>query len=295
MVKLLLSSGLLLLIAVGVVGLKKKNASEEAFQPSAIVKTLGETTPTNLINRITISGQSIVLKEYDLTGDRQVFVYGVIDETNSPQIAQQILALGKDPKPMTIVINSPGGSVIDGAEIISAMEAAKGPVNTLCVQICASMAAMIHQYGTNRLMLDRSLVMFHPATGGVQGEVDKMYSRLGALKDFIGEMEQNVARRSKMNYDDYKNKSGIELWLSAKNAAKANVADSVVYVRGSSASKLFQNLGTMRNNSLSKRIPFVLIGNTVTSTDGKFYWVSAEAYRMMFGDTNVSVPQEVKR
>src|SRR5258706_433270 len=156
MVKLLVSSGLILLIAAGIVGLKKDSASEEVFKPSTIAVQDNILRPdtANTLVHMEPARSSIVLKEHDLTGDRQVYIYGVIDETNSPQIAQQILTLGKDAKPMTLVINSPGGSVIDGAEIISAIEAAKGPVNTLCVQICASMAAMIHQYGAQRLMLD---------------------------------------------------------------------------------------------------------------------------------------------
>ena len=93
-----------------------------------------------------------------------------------------ILTLGSSPEPMYVFIDSPGGSVLSGAQIISAIQAAKGPVNTLCVGICASMAAMIHQFGTNRLVLDRSFLMFHPASGGAEGEVDKMYSRLTTIR-----------------------------------------------------------------------------------------------------------------
>lgn len=300
MIKLLLSSGLILLIAAGTIGLRKK-ITDDKFESSTITQTLdnSHTTAapgTDATGNIVRVGpvKSIVLKEHDLGGSRQVYVYGVIDEMNSPVIAQRILELGKDDKPIDLIINSPGGSVIDGAEIISAMEASKAPINTICVQICASMAAMIHQYGTNRLMIDRSLIMFHPASGGLQGEVDKMYSRLSTLRDYIGEMELNVAKRSKMSYNDYKFKSGVELWLAAKSAKEANVADNVVYVRGSSASKLYKMLGDMRNGALNRRLPFVITGNTVTSKDGKLYWMSVEAFKMIYGES-FGIPQEVTR
>lgn len=185
------------------------------------------------------SGSKFKLKELNLSNNRQVYVYGIIDSGNSSLIAKQILYLGKSPEPLTVIINSPGGSVVDGAEIISAMEAAKGPVNTLCVELCASMAAMIHQYGTNRLMINRALVMFHPASGGLEGEVDKMSSRLGTLKRYIGKMEANVAKRAKISYDEYKRLSGVELWLDAEDAVNQGFADSIVFVRGADAEKLY--------------------------------------------------------
>lgn len=294
MIKLLVTSGLILLIAAGTLGIKKKVATTEAetFQPTSIVKTIEDTTVgVVLIDKTTStpSPKSIVLKEQDLSGDRQVFITGVIDENNSPEIAKQLLDMGKDSKPITIIINSPGGSVIDGAEIISAMQAAKGPVNTICVEICASMAAMIHQYGTNRLMIDRSLVMFHPASGGVEGEVDKSFSRLSALREYIGEMELNVAKRSNISYDAYKAHSGVEWWLSAQNAVKVNIADSIVYVRGSNASKLYQGTAAMRSYYRTK-LPF----NSI-KTNGRFYWISESAYNLLYGNGNFGISKEVTR
>jgi len=248
--------------------------------------TLAGTTATPTVANKAIKVKATTLKELNLDDSRQVYVYGVIDETTAPTVAQQILELGKDPSPINILINSPGGSVLDGAEIISAMQAAKGPVNTVCVQICASMAAMIHSYGTKRLMIDRSLVMFHPATGGVEGEVDKMYSRLGSLKDYIGDMELNAANRAGMDYHDYKAHSGIEMWLSARDAIKGGFADEIVFVRGSSGAKLFTNsASTMKY--VNKRLPFVMFPNgTFTQpNNGKFYWISPQAYHMLYGDT----------
>lgn len=252
---------------------------------TAATGTTGGTATTQAALKVVASPKPTVLKELNLSDSRQVYIYGVIDENNSPSIAQQILQLGKDASPINILINSPGGSVLDGAEIISAMQAAKGPVNTVCVQICASMAAMIHSYGSKRLMIDRSLIMFHPATGGVEGEVDKMYSRLGTLKEYIGEMELNAANRAGMSYQDYKFHSGIEMWLPARKAVAGGYADDVVFVRGSESAKLFLNVqNTMRY--VNRRLPFVMFpnGSFTQPTNGKFYWISPEAYNMLYGN-----------
>lgn len=208
-------------------------------------------------------------------GDKLVYIYGVIDEDSAVYATEQLLELGVDSKPITILINSPGGSVIAGASIISAIQAARGPVNTVCVQICASMAAMIHQYGTNRLMLDRSIIMFHPASGGADGEVDKVASRINLYKEVISEMEQNVATRSRMTYSEYKFKSGTELWLTAKSAYSAHVADSIVVIRGASAGKLFpQPRGIFGKVNTP---PFTVPTNTINKD---LYWISSEAVNL---------------
>ena len=175
-----------------------------------------------VLNPPILKDKSLEKTKYKLSGldlnNRVVYIYGEINEASAPLVAEQILKFSESSEPMYIFIDSPGGSVISGAAIISAMEAAKGPVNTVCIQLCASMAAMIHQYGTNRLMLNRAFLMFHPASGGVEGEVDKAFSRLSTMRRFIGKMEENVASRSKISYEEYKRKSGVELWIDSEDA-----------------------------------------------------------------------------
>ena len=185
-------------------------------------KVVGSNLPKQEDKSLEKSGYKV--SQLDLNS-RIVYIYGEINESTAPIAAQEILKLTSSAEPIYILINSPGGSVLDGAMIISAIEAAKGPVNTICIELCASMAAMIHQYGTNRLVLNRSFLMFHPASGGVEGEVDKSFSRLSSMRRFIGKMEENVALRSKLSYDDYKRKSGVELWLDAEDALNNKFAD----------------------------------------------------------------------
>lgn len=241
--------------------------------PKLAEKTIEATTSTTVTNKV--PSKELKLRELNLSSGREVYVMGVIEE-NASEVAKRILTLGKSSEPITIIINSPGGSVIDGAEIISAMEAAKGPVNTVCVELCASMAAMIHQYGTNRLMVNRSIIMFHPASGGADGEIDKMYSRLSVLKRYVGKMELNVAKRAHISYDQYKFLSGVELWLDAEDAVSNGFADQIVFVRGSDSSKLYPTLvpeDLKTNTSVPKVSPVNPITLPVFSPlNPKLYW-----------------------
>lgn len=164
--------------------------------------------------------------------DRVLFINGSIgmDEGNGDELVQSIYKMGMSNDPLYIKLDSPGGSVLTGSAIITAVESARGPVYTICDQICASMAAMIFEYGTKRYMTDRSFVMFHPASGAAEGEIDKMLSRLLSISHYIGRMEAYIANRANISYDTYKSLASRELWLDSEDAVDRHFADEIVSV-----------------------------------------------------------------
>ena len=95
-------------------------------------KTL--TTSNLAIFKPELDNKTYKMEKLDLSQvdkDRIVYLYGEINGDNGPNVAKQILKLASSPKPIYIFINSPGGSVLAGSKIVSAIQAAKGPVNTV--------------------------------------------------------------------------------------------------------------------------------------------------------------------
>lgn len=158
----------------------------------------------------------------------------VIDEQISmlsERFADEILELGDDKEPIVILIDSPGGSVFSGEKIISAMEAVKSEVYTVCVGMCASMAAIIHQYGTKRLATDRSVLMFHDAAGMISGRVGEMLSLLNMIKRKIEKSNHYIANRSKMSYDELVRLGANNLWVDAEDAMEKGFVDGLVRIK----------------------------------------------------------------
>jgi len=238
---------LILLLTIFVHKAKPKNGEKEQ-QVTNLPEQQGES-----FDRSTLK-----LSQLDLN-DRIVYIYGEINESNGPNIAQEILSLADSPKPMFILLNSPGGSIFYGNAIVSAIQSAKGPVNTVCVQICASMAAMIHQYGTNRYVINRSILMFHPASGGGSGgdgDVDKSVADANFIQRFIAKMEENAANRAKLTFLEYKFYSGTDLWVDSEDALNRHFADKVVFVRGSDSDKLVHFVASEKPENKKKVIPY---------------------------------------
>lgn len=109
-----------------------------------------------------------------LLKDRIIFLQGKIDDAVANSIVGQLLFLAAEDSeaPISMYINSPGGSITAGLAIYDTMNYIKPPVQTICVGIAASMAAVLLSSGAkgHRYALPNSEVMIHQPLGGAQGQ-----------------------------------------------------------------------------------------------------------------------------
>lgn len=199
-----------------IVGKTGDTSVKTVLQPS--VEIADKTLPTQGIKKI---------KPLKINGDHTVLVFDEIG-SNAASIANKISALSNSSEPTIVLINSPGGSVLDGALVNSAIEASKTPVYTVCLQLCASMAAHIHKSGSKRFMVDRSILMFHPASGGVQGTTYQMEARLSTLKRYVDKMNATAAFKAGLPLDKFLQMQSGELWIDAEDSVNQKFADGLV-------------------------------------------------------------------
>lgn len=100
-----------------------------------------------------------------LLNDRIVFIGEPITDTIASLVVAQLLYLeSQDPeKEISLYINSPGGSISAGMAIYDTMNYIKCPVSTICIGMCASMAAVLLACGDKgrRIALPHSKIMIH--------------------------------------------------------------------------------------------------------------------------------------
>lgn len=170
------------------------------------------------------------IKTLTLNKNRTILIQEIITD-ESERFADRILELGDDKEPIVILIDSPGGSVFSGEKIVSAMESVNSEIYTVCVGMCASMAAIIHQYGTKRLATDRSVLMFHDAAGMVGGRVSEMLSILSMIKRKIDKSNHYIANRSKMSYDELVRLESNNFWIDAEDSLEKGLVDGLVRIK----------------------------------------------------------------
>ena len=167
-----------------------------------------------------------------LLKDRIIFIGSAIDDDVSNAIIAQLLFLRAEDgtKPISIYINSPGGSVTAGLAIYDTMQFLKCPISTCCVGQASSMGAILLAAGTKgkRNALPNSSIMIHQPWGGAQGQAsdiqiqaDEIVRLKGNLLDIV--VKHTGGDRKKIEKDMDRN-----FFMSAESAKKYGIVDKVI-------------------------------------------------------------------
>lgn len=227
------------LLAVGIISLvvllPQSGLGQKQTADTTTTVTIKQSSTIPVLKPILQSETShtITIRELDTKGTSVLQLNEEVTEKSVNSLIDQIKEANRNKvKAIYLLIDSPGGSVSDGARLITVMESSHVPVYTVCTELCASMAAHILEHGKERYMIDRTKVMFHPASVSamVDGEVDKMYSRFADMKRFIDKLDMYVANRSGQKYEDYKAKTMREYWSDAEDALNDHLIDGIVTV-----------------------------------------------------------------
>ncbi|KAJ2849124.1 hypothetical protein IWW36_002864 [Coemansia brasiliensis] len=109
-----------------------------------------------------------------LLKERIIMLNGPVNDTQSSLVVAQLLFLeAEDPeKPISVYINSPGGSVTAGMAIYDTMQYIQCPISTLCTGQACSMGSLLLTAGSKgqRFSLPHSSIMVHQPSGGAEGQ-----------------------------------------------------------------------------------------------------------------------------
>lgn len=169
-----------------------------------------------------------------LLKDRIVFLGGGIDdETANTIIAQMLFLSNEDSKsPINLYINSPGGSVSAGLAIYDTMQFLRCDVNTYCVGMGASMAAVLMCGGTKgkRFMLPNSRLLLHqPLIGGVlEGPATDLSIEAQEIIRLRVRLYEIIASHSGKPLEQIERDCDRNKWLDAQEAVAYGLVDTIL-------------------------------------------------------------------
>ena len=163
--------------------------------------------------------------------DRQIFFGEEVNENTANLIVAELLYLDSiDDRDITLMINSPGGSVVDGLAVIDTMNFIKSEVSTLCCGMAASMGAVLLSNGAKekRLILPHSRVMIHQPSstfGGTFEDVKIEFEQMDRCKkDIYSILSKNVGKTmEEVEVDCNRN-----FWMIGEEAVTYGIVDKVV-------------------------------------------------------------------
>src|ERR1039457_4777 len=166
-------------------------------------------------------------------GKRIVRVEDEITSESAAAIEAQLIALDKaDPgKPILLAINSPGGEVQAGVNIIDTMDALQSPVYTVGFNMCASMAAVLLASGESghRTVFPSTNILLHElSAGGIGGKISDQETILADEKREEDKLLTLLADHSGQSKADILTFiHGRDRWVPPDQAQKYGFIDSI--------------------------------------------------------------------
>ena len=167
-----------------------------------------------------------------LLKDRIIFLGTPIDDNIANLIMAQLLHLESDDpdKDIFLYINSPGGSITSLLAIYDTMQYIKPDVNTVCMGMAASAAAVILAGGAEgkRYALPHARVMLHQPHGGAQGQATDIEIQARLIVQMREQLNQILADHTGQDLDKIAHDTERDYWMLADEAKEYGVIDGVL-------------------------------------------------------------------
>jgi len=165
---------------------------------------------------------------------RQLPVFGAVDHELAGRVISQLLALEQDDAeaPITMILNSPGGSVTDGFAIYDAMRFVKPDVHVLCVGLAASIATVILLGAPKewRLALPSTRLLIHQVyiPGVVRGQASDLEITARDLLQTRNRLNALLAAETGQPLSRIEQDTNRDYWMTASEAVEYGLLSRVI-------------------------------------------------------------------
>ena len=152
----------------------------------------------------------------------------VSPETSSSIIAQLLYLESNAPgTPINLYINSPGGYVTDGLAIYDTMQYISSPVNTICIGLAASMAAVLLAAGKERYALPHSSIMIHQPSGEAYGQTSDVLIQAKLLEKNRQTLAEILSKHTNKPLSQILTDMDRDFWMTPEDALSYNIIDNI--------------------------------------------------------------------
>jgi len=176
--------------------------------------------------------QSNSIELIELKKDNFVTLRETIDQDSSSKLLSKLNVIESKYEQIYLYINSPGGEVMAGLEIINYIKSLqqRSKIVTCIAHNAMSMAFVIFQYCSQRYILYSSTLMQHQMALGVKGKLYDINSRLSYINSLENRLNQDQALRLNMTVDNFTKLIQNDWWLYSEDIISNNAADKIVTI-----------------------------------------------------------------
>ena len=166
-----------------------------------------------------------------LLKDRIVILNGEITDNTANTVVAELLYLDSlNHDDISLYINSPGGSITAGMAIYDTMNFIKSDVSTICIGMCASMAAFLLSSGKKgkRYSLKNSEIMIHQPLGGASGQATEIKIAADRILKIRKNMNKILSLNTNKDIKTIKKDTERDNFMSSYEALSYGIIDKIL-------------------------------------------------------------------
>jgi ATP-dependent Clp protease protease subunit len=167
-----------------------------------------------------------------LLRDRIIFLGTPIEDQIANLVVAELLHLESDEpdKDISIYINSPGGSIYAGLTIYDAMQFVRPDIQTTCVGVAMSMAALLLAGGTKgkRMALPNAKILIHQLSAGFEGQATDIEIQAREIISIKRRLEEILAEHTGQPLERVSTDMERDYFLTPDEALEYGIIDRVV-------------------------------------------------------------------
>jgi len=165
--------------------------------------------------------------------ERRILFLGeeVSHESSNLLVKQLLLLEERDAEtPITLHINTPGGSIVDGMAVYDTIRRIKPAVHALVSGMAASMGSVILSgcEKGHRLIMRHGEVLLHQPLGGARGPATDIQISAKRILKMKERLLQLLAENCDQPYDKLKEDCDRDYWLDADEAIAYGICDGIL-------------------------------------------------------------------
>lgn len=160
----------------------------------------------------------------------EVLLYDVIGEDfwggiSAKTFREQVKAIKA--RTLSLRVNSPGGSVLEAAAMLQALDEFRGRIEVSIDGLAASAATLVMMAGDTISAATNALVMIHNPWAGAVGTADEMRRTADLLDKVREQILDRYAARGKLTREEFAAAMDAETWYTGKEAVDTGLVDGV--------------------------------------------------------------------
>ena len=201
-------------------------------------KDIFTTIPDNITFESNLLNSSSIDDIYKLRGidERRIFIDEDIDQYVVTNVVRTLLEYNRmdkyfkveDRMPVIIYLNSNGGDVDAGFELIDVIQNSKTPVYIVNLGYCYSMGFLIYLAGHKRYGAKNATFLIHDGSSFVSNSTNKARDTMEFVSKLEDRVRDSLLLRTKITPEEYESKQRHEWYMFCDEAKKYGIVDYII-------------------------------------------------------------------